>query len=79
MYPLGFGIFHSGIEVNGVGTFFLLFENSSVVILTEKLVVLLEYAYGGHELDSSGIFQMAPKQGIPGLQFRYCIVNFSSD
>lgn len=31
----------------------------------------IELAYGGHENDSSGIFQMRPRVGVPGIKLRY--------
>lgn len=34
-------------------------------------MVLEEFAFGGHDLDTSGIFQMRPKTVIPGLCPRY--------
>lgn len=61
MYPLGMGIYHSGVEVYGMGTW----------PICPRSYLLTEFAYGGHDLDQSGIFQLTPKYGIPGLTLRY--------
>lgn len=32
---------------------------------------MIEFAFGGHDFDASGIFQMPPRVGVPGITLRY--------
>ncbi|CAD7696205.1 unnamed protein product [Ostreobium quekettii] len=50
LYWMGFGVFHTGVQVHGV-----------------------EYAYGGHDYDASGIFATEPRKPPGPVEFRQSI------
>ncbi|CAG8544344.1 11313_t:CDS:2 [Paraglomus brasilianum] len=49
-YWMGFGVFHTGVEVLGV-----------------------EYNFGGHDYDASGVFRMKPRLGPPNVTYKESI------
>ncbi|PKA53626.1 DeSI-like protein [Apostasia shenzhenica] len=62
MYCTGLGLFHSGIEASTTDPHF-----------TNMLPVHdMEYAFGGHERPSSGVFEVKPRR-FPGLRLRRSI------
>lgn len=71
---MGLGVYHSGVEIYGVGQYhhnLILFLNFSIIQIS-FFFYLLEYAYGGHSLPISGIFEIAPRDADElGEQFRF--------
>ncbi len=84
---LGIGVFHSGVEVYGVGEFKAIVRNSEEILqhitvtwcelfayvcTNQRFFTLVEYAYGGHPFPFSGVFEIAPKDAEDlGEQFKF--------
>lgn len=56
LYWLGFGVFHTGVEIFGV-----------------------EYAYGGHDYEASGVFVTEPKKPPGPVEFRESVIMGETD
>ncbi|XP_024996209.1 deSI-like protein At4g17486 isoform X1 [Cynara cardunculus var. scolymus] len=81
LYWLGFGIFHTGIEVfsmKPVYRCFALTQNSLHVSCLASRIYDMEYAFGAHEYSTSGVFEVEPKS-CPGFIFRRSIPLGSTD
>ncbi|GMH33045.1 hypothetical protein BSKO_00879 [Bryopsis sp. KO-2023] len=56
LYWLGFGVFHTGVEIFGV-----------------------EYAYGGHDYEASGVFATEPRKPPGPVEFRESVIMGETD
>lgn len=58
LHPIGIGAYHTGIQVESVG---------------KEDHVILEYCYGGHEGEETGVFQISARRELPGTRYRESI------